>query len=269
MNQKPSKFHYTGAIVCGIPSSLPDAAQRLSDPPEPVNYNKAVQQHLAYVRALKDLGLQVTELPTDEEYPDCVFVEDVAVVCDKVALLARLGHTTRRGEAAKMKTTLQKLGLEIEEMQEPAALDGGDVLFTGKEFLVGLSTRTNQAGINCLAETFPSYPVTAVPVTEHLHLKSMMTMAGDDIVVVGESEEAKNAWSEVEKKARFRYEKLSVPEDTAANCVFVNGTLLHLPAHEIPNSIEVFNQIKGPKIELENSELHKVDGCLTCLSILI
>ncbi|PFX25418.1 N(G),N(G)-dimethylarginine dimethylaminohydrolase 1 [Stylophora pistillata] len=236
MKPKPSKFQYVGAIVCGIPSSLPDAAQRLSDPSEAVNYNKAVQQHQEYVRALKDLGLQVIELPADEKYPDCVFVEDVAVVCDKVALLARLGHTTRRGEATKMKTTLQQLGLKVVEMQEPAALDGGDVLFT---------------------------------VTEHLHLKSMMTMAGDDMIVVGESEEAKNAWSEMEKKARFRYEKLSVSEDTAANCVFVNGTLLHLSAAEIPNSIETFNKITGPKIELENSELHKVDGCLTCLSILI
>lgn len=269
MKPKPSKFQYVGAIVCGIPSSLPDAAQRLSDPSEAVNYNKAVQQHQEYVRALKDLGLQVIELPADEKYPDCVFVEDVAVVCDKVALLARLGHITRRGEATKMKTTLQQLGLKVVEMQEPAALDGGDVLFTGKEFLVGLSTRTNLAGVNCLAETFPNYPVTTIPVTEHLHLKSMMTMAGDDMIVVGESEEAKNAWSEMEKKARFRYEKLSVSEDTAANCVFVNGTLLHLSAAEIPNSIETFNKITGPKIELENSELHKVDGCLTCLSILI
>lgn len=269
MEQKHLKFQYTAAIVCGVPSSLPAAAQRLNHPSEPVNYNKAVKQHSEYVRALKSLGLHVTELPADEEHPDCVFVEDVAVVCEKVALVARLGHPTRRGEAARMKTTLQQLGLAVVEMQEPAALDGGDVLFTGKEFLVGLSKRTNQAGLNSLAETFPSYPVTAIPVTDHLHLKSMMTMAGDDVIAIGESEEAKNAWKDVETKAKFRYEKLSVPDDSAANCLFVNGTLIHLAAIEIPNSVEVFNQISAPKMQLENSELSKVDGCLTCLSIFI
>lgn len=270
MSGKESKFQYTKAIVCGVPHSLPAAAQRQNHPSEPVDFNKAVRQHCEYVRALKNIGLEVTELPADEQYPDCVFVEDVGVVCDGVALVARLGHPTRRGESTRMKTTLQKLGLvRVVEMNQPALLDGGDVLFTGKEFLVGLSSRTNQAGLDSLAETFPSYPVTGISVTEHLHLKSMMTMASDDIIVVGGSDEAQNAWLEVEKKAKFQYKKLMVPDDTAANCMFVNGTLIHLATAEIPNSVEVFNQIPGQKMELENSELSKVDGCLTCLSILL
>lgn len=270
MEQTQSKFQYTKAIVCAIPSSLPAAAQRQNDSPEPVDFEKAVRQHSAYVRALKNVGLQVTELPADEKHPDCVFVEDVGVVCDGVALVPRLGHPTRQGESARMKTTLQKLGLVVVEMKQPAALlDGGDVLFTGKEFFVGLSKRTNQAGVDSVAETFPSYPVVGITVPNHLHLKSMMTMAGHDIIAIGGSDEAQNAWIEVEKKAKFQYQKLVVPDDKAANCLFVNGTLVHLAATEIPASIEVFNQISGPKMELENSELSKCDGCLTCLSILM
>lgn len=269
MKPTHSKFQYTKAIVCAIPSSLPAQAQRQNDPADPVDFEKAVRQHREYVRALKNLGLEVIELSADEEYPDCVFVEDVSVVCDGVALIARLGHQTRRGESARMKSILEELGLIVEEMKPPALLDGGDVLFTGKEFLVGLSKRTNQAGIEALAKTFPSYPVTEISVTSHLHLKSMMTMGGYDIIVVGGSSEAQNAWVEVEEKAKFKYEKLIVSDDTAANCLFVNGTVVHLVADEIPNSFEVFNQICCPKVELENSELSKVDGCLTCLSILI
>lgn len=269
MEQTQAKFQYTKAIVCAVPSSLPTAAQRQNESSEPVDFKKAVQQHCEYVRALKNLGLQVTELPADEQHPDCVFVEDVSVVCDGVALVPRLGHPTRQGESARMKTTLQKLGLVVVEMKEPAALDGGDVLFTGKELFVGLSKRTNQAGLDTLAETFPSYPVAGISVPNHLHLKSMMTMAGHGIIAVGGSDEAQNAWIEVEKKAKFQYEKLVVPDDTAANCLFVNGTLIHLPPSEIPDSYEVFSQISGPKMVLENSEFRKVDGCLTCRSILI
>ena len=47
-------------------------------------------------------------------------------------------------------------------MVEPGRMDGGDVLFTGREFFVGLSSRTNKEGIEFLAKTFSKYPVTPV-----------------------------------------------------------------------------------------------------------
>ena len=43
-----------------------------------------------------------------------------------------------------MEAMMKKLGLEIVKMSEPGVMDGGDVLFTGREFFVGLSKRTNQ-----------------------------------------------------------------------------------------------------------------------------
>ena len=44
-----------------------------------------------------------------------------------------------------MKEALDKTpGLSVAEMTEPARMDGGNVLFTGREFFVGLSDRTNQ-----------------------------------------------------------------------------------------------------------------------------
>lgn len=44
-----------------------------------------------------------------------------------------------------VKQSLEKLpGLKVVEMIEPGRMDGGDVLFTGREFFVGLSERTNQ-----------------------------------------------------------------------------------------------------------------------------
>lgn len=44
-----------------------------------------------------------------------------------------------------VKEALETLSvLKVVEMKEPAYMDGGDVLFTGREFFVGLSERTNQ-----------------------------------------------------------------------------------------------------------------------------
>lgn len=268
-SEKLENFLYSKAIVCGVPSSLPALAQRQNDSLGTVDYNKAVRQHAKYVATLKNLGLEVIELPADEDYPDCVFVEDAAVVCDGVALVARLGHSSRRGESTRMKRVLQDVGLTVEEMEEPAILDGGDVLFTGKEFLVGLSGRTNQQGLDSLAKAFPNYPVTGITVKDRLHLKSMMTMVGRDIIAVGGSDASKTAWNEIQKKAKYQYKKFMVLEDKAANCLFVNNTLVHLPASEIPSSYDLFKQFPGRKVELENSELYKVDGCLSCLSILM
>lgn len=48
-----------------------------------------------------------------------------------------------------MKKTLENIeGLTVVEMKEPACMDGGDVLFTGREFFVGMSDRTNQVSID-------------------------------------------------------------------------------------------------------------------------
>ncbi len=54
------------------------------------------------------------------------------------------GHKSRRGETVAMKEAVTKLGLSVVEMTEPGRMDGGDVLFTGREFFVGQSARTNE-----------------------------------------------------------------------------------------------------------------------------
>ena len=59
-------------------------------------------------------------------------------------VLCCAGHVSRRGERVAMKAMMEKLDLKVVEMTAPGFMDGGDVLFTGREFFVGLSSRTNQ-----------------------------------------------------------------------------------------------------------------------------
>ncbi len=66
-------------------------------------------------------------------------------------------------------------------MVDPAVkLDGGDVLFTGREILVGLSSRTNKAGVEAVQAAFPGFPVTGIEVAGPLHLKTLLTLCGED-----------------------------------------------------------------------------------------
>ncbi|XP_046906024.1 N(G),N(G)-dimethylarginine dimethylaminohydrolase 1 isoform X2 [Hypomesus transpacificus] len=175
-----------------------------------------------------------------------------------------------------MRQALKQLDLNIVEMtDENAILDGGDVLFTGREFFVGLSKRTNQKGAEILANAFKDYAVSTVPVVEGLHLKSFCSMGGPGLIVIGSSEPAQKALKIMQQMSDHRYDKLTVPDDVAANCVYMNlpskgHVLLHCMPEEFPESAKVFEKLKDHMlIPVSNMEKAKVDGALTCCSVLI
>uniref|UniRef100_A0AAY5L7T1 Dimethylargininase n=1 Tax=Esox lucius TaxID=8010 RepID=A0AAY5L7T1_ESOLU len=299
--------NFTHAIVRAVPSSLAKEALRMNV--SDVDLVKAQREHEVYIGVLKHkLGLEVIELPADESLPDCVFVEDAAVVCGDTALITRPGAESRRKETEAMRQALKELDLNIVDMSDQnATLDGGDVLFTGREFFVGLSKRTNQRGAEILADAFKDYAVSTVPVTDGLHLKSFCSMGGPGLIVIGSSEPAQKALkachggglcglscsltlSDVPQKvfrttvldncimqqmSDHRYDKLTVPDDLAANTIYMNlpnkgHVLLHCTPDEFPDSAKVFEKLKDHMlIPVSNMEKAKVDGALTCCSILI
>ncbi|XP_077189249.1 N(G),N(G)-dimethylarginine dimethylaminohydrolase 1 isoform X3 [Paroedura picta] len=175
-----------------------------------------------------------------------------------------------------MKRALESLNLNIVEMtDENATLDGGDVLFTGREFFVGLSNRTNRRGAEILADTFKDYAVSTVPVHGALHLKSFCSMAGPNLIAIGSSEAAQKALKTMQQMSDHRYDKLTVPDDSAANCVYLyipgkGHILLHRAPEEYPESAKVFEKLKDHMlIPIACTELEKIDGSLTCTSVLI
>jgi dimethylargininase len=139
-------------------------------------------QHTAYVEVLRGLVPNVKVLPADEKFPDCVFVEDPAIVIGGHALLTQPGDPTRREETVRMRRVLRdEVGLVVMEVADPEAkLDGGDVLWTGREILVGLSSRTNEGGLKAVREAFSGFPVTGIQVAGPLHLKTLLTLCGED-----------------------------------------------------------------------------------------
>ncbi|XP_018008929.1 N(G),N(G)-dimethylarginine dimethylaminohydrolase 1 [Hyalella azteca] len=260
---------FTHAIVCRVPDSINKAI----GVENPIDLAKCRRQHEAYVQALRDAGLDVIELPADEQQPDCTFVEDTAVVCNGIALLCRPQPPSRRQEVKYMKSILQKeLNLPVMEISdESATLEGGDVLFTGREFFVGLSERSSRSGAVALANAFPEFPCSPVKVDGALHLKSLLTMAGPDVICVAKDKHAQEVLKRIESCASFTYKTVTVDDICAANCVYANGTLLHRAASELPESAKVITSKLGHlKLRgLEFSELQKADGSLTCCSILV
>ncbi|HEX6942544.1 MAG TPA: N(G),N(G)-dimethylarginine dimethylaminohydrolase, partial [Gemmatimonadaceae bacterium] len=104
----------------------------------PIDYARAVKQHAAYEAALARRGCEIVRVPAAHGMPDAVFVEDVAVVLDELAVMTRPGALSRRDEGRDVEPALARYR-NVARIAAPGTLDGGDVLRVGKRLFVGRS----------------------------------------------------------------------------------------------------------------------------------
>src|SRR5687767_10719582 len=114
-------------------------------------FERALEQHAAYCAALENCGLTLMRLEPDPNYPDSSFVEDTAILTERLddgstmrAVITRPGATSRRGEVIQMQAVLTEFCSDVLSIEEPGTLDGGDVCQAGNHFFIGLSERTNE-----------------------------------------------------------------------------------------------------------------------------
>jgi dimethylargininase len=228
---------------------------------EAIDLARARAQHAAYAELLRALGLEVVELPADPAFPDCCFVEDVAVVLDEVALVTRPGAASRRGEAAAIEAALAGYR-PLERTDEPATLEGGDVLRVGRSLFVGRSSRTNAAGIERLAAVAEplGYRVVPVTVTGCLHLKSAVTALDEGRVLVN------RAWLDTAPLEDFELVDVAPGEPGAANVLAVAGHVVVHPG--FPRTLDRIAALGYDVRLLDVSEFVKAEAALTCKSLL-
>lgn len=227
---------------------------------EPPSHERLLAQHRAYAQALRDAGLSVEILPALAGFPDAYFVEDVAVVVPELAVITRPGAEARRGETDHMLTALAA-HRRVVCIEAPATLDGGDVLVVGRRVFVGLSARTNAAGVAALRGLLAplGYSICAIPVAAGLHFKSSVNVITHDILVVS------SAFAGRPEFDGFELIEVSDAEVYAANLLRINDRLLI--AAGFP---ELTSRLRSHGFEpcaLDMSEAEKMDGGLTCLSL--
>jgi dimethylargininase len=226
----------------------------------PPGYERILDQHRRYVESLRSLGLQVEVLEPLPGYPDAYFVEDVAVVAPSVAVITRPGAPSRLGEADFIVPALSR-HRPVVRIQPPGTLEGGDVLQVEKHFFIGISERTNQEGAGQLGRILEGYGYTwsTVPVGEGLHLKSGLSYLGQNTLL------ASKPFADLELFSGLKKFVLEPGEEAAANTLLVNGCLLTPTG--FPQTRRQLDSLGLPVIELEVSEVQKMDGGLTCLSL--
>lgn len=272
-----SAFNYNYAIVSRIPNSFKYSGQQYSSKYEKeseIDVEKAREEHRQLIETLKKCEVRVIELQEEEDYPECCFVDDCAVVIGATALITRLGQTTRQGEVAEIRKVLKDLKFRIVEIVDPDAIvEGGDVLFTGKEIFVGLGQgrRTNERGASAVVDAFPEYNVTPVRIDGQVQLKSLVSMAGKDIIAVGNSQNANRVMQQIRQVAQYSYRILKLDNDKAANMLYVNGRLIHRTREEIGDrSYSVLDEkITYAKHKIQLSEIEKSGGVLSNLVLFL
>ena len=179
----PTFGRYTHALISRVPSSF-QTIKTLDG--TSIDLDRARQQQETLVSALRGLEIDVLELPPDEDSPNSVFINDCAVVLQGLALICNPGGGARDKDVITARAVLKKeLGLAILELDSPSALlNGSDVLFTGREFFVGIGKETNTEGALLLANTWPEYPCTPVKVSRRQLIHTRKTLNNRDKVKV-------------------------------------------------------------------------------------
>ena len=196
------------------------------------DYEKALEQHRAYIETLRQCGVDVTVLPADEAYPDIEPAVAEFYPPDKIF-----------------------------HIKAPGTLEGGDVMMCGDTFYVGLSGRTNPEGVKQLANILEPFgcKVVGVPLTEVLHLKTGVVYLENGVMLT--------AGEFCTKSAFEGYTKITVPKDEpyAANCIWVNGKVIVPEGY--PKVLKAVQAAGYQTLTCDTSEYKKIDGGLSCLSL--
>lgn len=226
----------------------------------PIDVDLAIAQHHGYRQALAALGCRMVALPAQDALPDAVFVEDVALVLDEVAVVTRPGAASRRGEVESVAQVLAGYR-PLLRIVAPGTLDGGDVLRIGRDIHVGMSARSNAEGIAQLQALLDryGYRVHGVPTRGCLHLKSAVTQVADDTLLV------QPAWVDPTVFAGYCLVEVDPAEEHAANALRIGTGVVYPDC--FPRTRRRLEEAGIAVTTVDVSELQKAEGAVTCCSL--
>jgi dimethylargininase len=252
-------FDFSHAILRRPGRSVVDGL-RSHDGPGPV-YECILAEHEAYANALRDAGLAVDILGPLEDFPDSVFVEDPALVFSEGAILLNPGTATRNGEGKHLLAALDHHFANVVRLDRGFA-DGGDVMVTPQQIMIGLSNRTDPTGARCLAEMLQAlgYAAQVVqPPEGALHLKTIASLIDEETMLTTKEGEASGLF------ARFRQIVVAPGEEPAANALRVNNTLLLSATY--PRIAEALDRSGYTLALLDTTHINRIDAGLSCMSL--
>jgi N-dimethylarginine dimethylaminohydrolase len=155
----------------------------------------AIAEYDRFVSAVDGRGVTLHFLPQAEGTTlDSIYVRDASVVCDRGAILCRMGKPAREGESGAQEAAFRAVGYPIVgAIAAPGRLEGGDVVWLDRRTIaVGRGYRTNDAGIaqlrTLLRDDVDQLIVVPLPHwrgnTDVFHLMSIISPIDRDLAIV-------------------------------------------------------------------------------------
>ena len=179
----------------------------------------------------------------------------------RCAIIARPGAPTRQGEEVAVLELLPRYFDHIESIEAPGTIEPGDIMMVDDHFYIGLSERTNAAGARQMIALLETHGLSGstVEMREMLHLKTGLSyLENNTLVACGE-------FLHKPEFANFNLIAIDADEACAANCIWVNGTVI-VPAG-FPKTRKKIEAAGYPVIPVDVSEFQKLDGGVSCLSL--
>lgn len=253
--------HFTHAITRRPAASIVNGLRAVDTGTPDLELMRA--HHVSYVAALQETGATVIELSHLDAYPDSVFVEDTALCLPQGAVVMRPGAPSRLGEATEMAPHLRPLYSDVVSITGVESfIEGGDILVTEREILVGRSARTNAEGIAELTRLVAPWGHTVREVHTPpgvLHFKTDCSLLDAETVLSTTRLSASGCFA--------GYKVIDVPdgEEAAANTIRFNDLVL-MPAG-FAKTRDAISKAGFTVREIGNSECAKLDGGMSCLSL--
>jgi len=161
----------------------------------PPDLPKACEEFDALVDLLQSAGAEIRLLPRDEATSlDSLYARDASIMCDRGAIVCRMGKAARSTETAAQEQALLQMSVPVlGRIEPPGTLEGGDVFWVDERTLaVGRGYRTNDDGIRqlrvLLGDSIDELIVVPLPhwrgPGDVMHLMSLVSPVDRDLAVV-------------------------------------------------------------------------------------
>lgn len=253
-------YTFSHAVTRAPGASVVDGLRAIDSGPPDIDLFR--RHHDAYVEALASTGAEVVRLAPLEAFPDAVFIEDVALCLPDAAIVLRPGAPSRRGEAVHIGETLARFYDDVVALDGAGSIEGGDILMTEREVLVGASARTDGDGIEALRRALAvrnhALRVVHTP-ADVLHFKTDCAVLDEETVLSTPRLAATRCFDGYDTVLTAE------GEEASANAVRFNAIVV-LPAG-FPQTAERLAKRGYDVREIGNTEAAKLDGGMSCLSL--
>jgi dimethylargininase len=228
---------------------------------EPIDFKTAKEQHEKYEGVLRSQGVKVISLSAEADLPDSVFVEDIAIVLDEIAIMTRPGADSRKPEIISITNALAPFR-KLDHIKAPATLDGGDVLVIGKTIFIGLSSRSNTLALEQMRIILNPYDyvLQGVEISGCLHLKSAVTLVAEKTLLINPD------WVGKSNFPGMDCIEIDRSEPFAANALLVGKSVIFPDFYpKTQQRLETAGIAVKP---VDVRELAKAEGGVTCCSLI-